>query len=159
MSYEEAMSAMAKTCKDKPKELSQIGTSTCSLGEFPQDHLMLEFGVHSTQQLYRVRYNFRTAAKVSDVIKSLFAQFGYPCESRPGYETCYPTGTLSKLTGTHLLTLWLDHDLPFENNKCPPYRLFLEFSMYPDRQEGSLILTDTTLPHAEYDALEAPPKF
>jgi hypothetical protein len=42
--------------------------------------------------------------------------------------------------------LWLDHDLPFEANKPPPYRLMLTFSMYPGsgQQMGRLTLTDTT---------------
>lgn len=55
--------------------------------------LEVEFAVHLSQQrlVDVVRYFFQNHAEISDFVKSLFAQFGFPYESRSGYETCYPT--------------------------------------------------------------------
>jgi len=101
MSHQEAMSAMAKICKDKPNERYPLDGASCSLGERQvggevvtySDRLLVEFAVQISQQrpVHLVSYSFRTSAEISDLIKSLFSQYGFPCESRPDYETCYPT--------------------------------------------------------------------
>jgi hypothetical protein len=57
-----------------------------------EEGLEVEFAAHISQQspVHVVRYFFQYNAEILDLVKSLFAQFGFPCESRPGYETCYP---------------------------------------------------------------------
>ena len=188
MSYQEAMSAMAKVCQDRPHPLvppesadEAISGVVCSLGErrvldngeyvMDNESLEVSFAVHVPQRTaYLVTDVFATNAETSDFVKSLFAQFGFPCESRPGYETCYPTrfDRASSAGGIDLLSVSLLLDPPTKIELMPTsgirHRgLWLSLGMFTSEHRGVLELRDQELSDAENATREAkrraPPKF
>jgi hypothetical protein len=184
MSYQEVMSAMAKICKGKPEALESangaISLAHCSPGKrlenptdpLDEDRLDVLFAVHISQRpVDVVRYFFQNNAEISDLVESLFAQFGFPCEPRPGYETCYPTQLYrgaSSPTGKDFITAFLLLDpptkielTPSSGNQSP--ELWPSLNMFPGDYGGILELRDVKLSDAENAAREAehraPPKF
>jgi hypothetical protein len=180
MSYEEAMSAMAKICKGKTETVESangaISIARCSLGKrlenpaYPLDEegLEVEFAVHISKQstVHVVRYFFQLNVEIFDLVKSLFAQFGFPCESRSGYETCYPARLYraSPPLNKDLLDVSLLLDPPTRIEQMPVSGpmvagLWLSLNMFPSDYRGILELRDVTLSDAENAARRAPPKF
>lgn len=189
MSYQEAIRAATKICKGKIESgsgVSGIGTLPnrpsspalyviCSPGSReilqepyagppnPEQELLdLRFAPNlSERPLIAVGYWFQTRLLTSDLVRSIFEQFGVPCDLRKSGRDeeplCYPAHN-----GDYdwvMVDLLLDPPDQKYTSDVPGLWLYLRKSRY---SAGYLALMDTRIAEADkagYQANNPPPKF